>query len=92
MKADLGWSLALRPCAMLIVRLASRLLYFLFGLATRRLVAPGAQATIVPPAPGASSGFATDQRSFTMALKPRGQILCGRYWMLPIELHERVLG
>jgi hypothetical protein len=27
-----------------------------------------------------------------MALRPRGLILSGRHWMLPIELHERALG
>jgi hypothetical protein len=38
-KASLELSLALRPCTMLVVRLASRLLYFLFIVATRGRVA-----------------------------------------------------
>jgi hypothetical protein len=59
-KAGLGWSLALRPCVMLVARLASRLLYFLFGVATCGLVALVALATVVPPVPGASFGDATD--------------------------------
>jgi hypothetical protein len=71
--------LALRPCVTLVARLASRLLYFLFGVAMRGLVALVALATIVPPCPDASSGGATDQRSVTMALRPRGQVLSGRH-------------
>jgi hypothetical protein len=71
-KAGLGWSLAVRPCAMLVVRLASRLLYFLFRVATRGLVVIIALATVVPPVPEASSEGATDQCSVTMALRPRG--------------------
>jgi hypothetical protein len=89
-KAGFGWSLAVRPCATLVTRLASRLLYFLFGVATHGLVAHVALATVVPPVPGASSGGAIDQRSVTMAVRPRGQVPSGRHWMLPIELHERV--
>jgi hypothetical protein len=77
---------------MLIERLASRLLYFLFSVATRGVVALVALATVVPPVPGASSGGATNERSFTLALRPRGQVLSGGHWMLPIELHERALG
>jgi hypothetical protein len=38
-KASLKWSVALRPCAMLVARLVSRLLYFLFSVAMRGLVA-----------------------------------------------------
>jgi hypothetical protein len=64
--------LALSPCNMLVARLASRLLYFLFIVATRRLVALVALVTVVPPVLGASSEGATDQRSFTMVLRPRG--------------------
>jgi hypothetical protein len=92
MKASLEGSLALRPCTMLVARLASRLLYFLFIVATRGRVALVALATVVPPVPEASSGGATDQRSFAMALRPRGQIPSRRQWMLPVELHECAVG
>jgi hypothetical protein len=51
-----------------------------------------ALVAVVPPAPGASSRGAADQRGFAMALRPGGWILSGRHWMLPIELHERALG
>jgi hypothetical protein len=54
---------------MLVARLASGLLYFFFGMATRGLVAHIALVTIVPPVPDASSGGATDQCSVTMALR-----------------------
>jgi hypothetical protein len=64
---------------MLVARLASRLLYFLFGVATRGLLALVALAIVVPLVPGASSGGAIDQRSVTMALKPRGQVPSGRH-------------
>jgi hypothetical protein len=84
--------LALRPCTMLVARLVSRLLYFLFIVAMRGRVAFVALATVVPPIPRASSGGVTDQRGFAMVLRPRGQISSGRHWMLPIELHERALG
>jgi hypothetical protein len=67
-KAGLEWSLALRPCAMLVARLVSRLLYFLFSAATRGLMALVALATIVPPVRVAPFGGATDQCSFSMAL------------------------
>jgi hypothetical protein len=63
MKAGLGWSLALRPCVMLVARLASRLLYFLFGVAMHGLVALVALATVIPPVPGASSGAPTSRAS-----------------------------
>jgi hypothetical protein len=59
-KAGLEWSLALRPCTMLVARLASRLLYFLFLIATRGQVALIALAAVVPLVPGASSRGATD--------------------------------
>jgi hypothetical protein len=59
-KAGLELSLALRPCTMLVARLTSRLLYFLFSVATRGLVALVALATVVPPVPGASTRGATD--------------------------------
>jgi hypothetical protein len=55
---------------MLVARLAHRLLYFLFGIVTRRLVALVALVTVVPSVPRASSRGATDQRSITMALRP----------------------
>jgi hypothetical protein len=89
MKVGLEWILALMPCPTLV---ASRLLYFLFIVATRGRVALVALAVVVPPAPGASSTGATDQRSVTMALRSRGLVPSGRYWMLPIELYERALG
>jgi hypothetical protein len=69
-KAGLEWNLALRPCTMLIARLASRLLYLLFIAATHGRMALLALAAIIPPVPRASSGGATDQRSFAMALRP----------------------
>jgi hypothetical protein len=78
MKAGLRWSLALSPCATLVARLASRLLYFMFGVATHRLVALVALVAVVPLVPGASSEGAIDQCSFTMVLRPRGQIPSGR--------------
>jgi hypothetical protein len=59
-KGGLEWSLALRPCTMLVARLASRLLYFLFIVATRGRVALVALGTVIPPVPEASSGDATD--------------------------------
>jgi hypothetical protein len=91
-KASLEWSLALRPCTTLVVRLASRLLYFLFSVAMRGLVALVALMTVVPPVPGASSIGATDQWSFTMALRSRGQVPSGRHRMVLVELHECTLG
>jgi hypothetical protein len=69
-KAGLEWSLALRPCTMLVARLASRLLYFFLLIAMRRRVTLVALAAVVPPVPGASSRGATDQRGFAMALRP----------------------
>jgi hypothetical protein len=91
-KAGLEWSLALRPCAMLVARLVSRLFYFLFGFAIHELMALVALPTVSPPVPRASSGGATDQCSVTMALRPRRQVPSGRHWMLLIELHEHTLG
>jgi hypothetical protein len=92
-KAGLEWILALMPCATLV---ACGLLYFLFIVATRGWVALVALAVVVPLAPRASSGVATDQRGFAMVLKPRGWISSGKHWMLlvelPVELHERTLG
>jgi hypothetical protein len=67
MKARLEWILALMPCTMLVV---SGLLYFLFIVAAHGKVALIAPAVVVPLALGASSGGATNQCSFTMALKP----------------------
>jgi hypothetical protein len=55
-KAGRGWSLALRPCVTLVARQASRLLYFLFDVATPEVVALIVLAIVVPPIPGASSG------------------------------------
>jgi hypothetical protein len=78
-KAGIGWSLALRPCAMLVARLECRLLYFLFGVAACGLVALVALATVVPLVPRASSRGATDQHSVTLALRPRGQVVSGRH-------------
>jgi hypothetical protein len=92
MKAGLGWSLDLRPCVTLVAMLVSGLLYFLFDIATRGLVALVALVVVVPPVHGASSRGATDLRSVTMVLRPRGQVPSGRHLMLPIELHERALG
>jgi hypothetical protein len=89
MEVGLEWILALMCCTMLVV---SGLLYFLFIGAKRGRVALVALAVVIPLAPGASSGGATDQRGITMALRPRGLIPSGRHWKLPIELHERVLG
>jgi hypothetical protein len=91
-KAGLRWSLDLRPCVTLVARLASELLYFLFDVATRGLVAHVALAVVDPSVPGASSGGAVDLHSITMALRPQRHVPSGRHWMLPIELHERVLG
>jgi hypothetical protein len=71
-KASLEWSLALRPCATLVV---SKLLYILFIVATRGWVALVVLAAVVPLAPGASFGGAAGQCGFSMALRPRGRIL-----------------
>jgi hypothetical protein len=71
-KAGLEWSLALRPCASLVARLASRLLYFLFINAIRGWVALIPLAAVVPPVLGASSKGMTDQQGFAMVLRPRG--------------------
>jgi hypothetical protein len=91
-KAGLGWSFALRPCVASVARWASGLLYLLFVVATRGLLALVALAIVVPPVPGASSGGATNLRSVTMALRSREHVLSGGHWMLPIELQERALG
>jgi hypothetical protein len=64
-KAGLEWSLALMPCTMLV---ASRLLYFLFIVATGGWVALVVLVAAVPPAPGASVGGVADQRGFAMEL------------------------
>jgi hypothetical protein len=77
---------------MLVARLASGLLYFLFDITMHGLVALVALVVVVPLVPGASSGDASDMCSVTMTLKPRRQVSSGRRWMLPIELHERALG
>jgi hypothetical protein len=77
---------------MLVPRLTTRLLYFLFIVATRGQVALIVLAAVVPPVRGVSSEGATDLRDFTMALRPRWQISSGRHWMLPIELYKRTLG
>jgi hypothetical protein len=57
---------------------ARGLLYFLFIVVMRGRVALVALVVVIPPTP--------------MVLRPRGLIPSGRYWMLPIELHERALG
>jgi hypothetical protein len=67
MKVGLEWILALMPCTTLV---ASGLLYFLFIVAMSGWVAPVALAVVVTLAPRASSGGATDQRGFTMVLRP----------------------
>jgi hypothetical protein len=92
MKVGIGWSLALRPCFVLVARLASGLLYFLFNVATHGLVAYVALTIVGPPVSGASSRGATNLHGVTIALRPRGQVPSGRHWMLPIELHECTLG
>jgi hypothetical protein len=89
MEVGLDWILVVMPCHMLV---ASRLLYFLFIVATCGRVARVALAVVVPPAPGPSSRGMTNQRGITMVLKPQGLIPSGRHWMLPVELHERALG
>jgi hypothetical protein len=88
-KASLEWILAVMPFTTLVAR---GLLYFLSIVAVRGRVALVALAVVVAPAPGASSGGATDQRGFAMVLRRRGRILSGKHWMLPIKLHERALG
>jgi hypothetical protein len=57
MKVGLEWILALMPRTTLV---ASGLLYFLFIVDTRGRVALIALVIVVPPAPGASSGGASD--------------------------------
>jgi hypothetical protein len=74
--AGLEWILALMPFTMLV---ASGLLYLLFIIATRGRVAVDALAVVIPLAPMASSGGATNQRGIAMALRPRGQIPSGRH-------------
>jgi hypothetical protein len=69
MKAGLMWSFNLRPCIAPVARWASGLLYLLFDVATRGLLALVALAIVVPPVPGASSRGATNMRSVTMALR-----------------------
>jgi hypothetical protein len=91
-KAGLEWSLDLRTCVTLVARLASGLLYFLFDVAMRGLVALIALAIVVHLVPRASSGGATDLRSVTMALRARRHVPSGRHWMFPIEFHKHVLG
>jgi hypothetical protein len=70
----------------------SGLLYFLFDIAMRGLVALIALAVVISSISEASSRGVTDLRSVTMALRPRGQVPSGRRRMLLIELHERALG
>jgi hypothetical protein len=65
-KVGLEWILALMPCALLV---ASGLLYFLFIVDTCGRVALLALVVVVPPAPMASFGGATDQCGITMVLK-----------------------
>jgi hypothetical protein len=89
MEVGFDWILAAVLCPMLVAR---GLLYFLFVVPTRGQVALIALAIVVPPTSMASSRGATDQRGVTMLLRPQELILSGRHWMLPIELHERVLG
>jgi hypothetical protein len=56
------------------------------------IVAMRGRVALVVLAPRASSRGATDQHGITMALRPRGLIPSGRYWMVPVKLHERALG
>jgi hypothetical protein len=88
-KASLEWILTLMLCTMLVV---SGLLHLLFIVATRGQVALVALAVVVPPASRASSWGTTNRRSFAMALRPRAWNPTGRHLVLPINLHERVLG
>jgi hypothetical protein len=89
MEVGLDWILAMVLSAALVVRV---LLYFLFIVATHGRVALIALAVVIPPTPMASSRGVTDQRGITMVLTSRELIPSGEHWMLPIELHERVLG
>jgi hypothetical protein len=57
---------------MLVARLASRLLYFLFIVATRERVALIVLAAVVPPVRWASSGGATNQRGSPWRLDLEG--------------------
>jgi hypothetical protein len=66
-KAGLEWILGMMPCITLV---ASGLLYLFLIVATRGRVALDALAVVVPPAPRASSGGATDQCGVAMALRP----------------------
>jgi hypothetical protein len=69
-KAGLRWSFVLRPCVTPAARWASGLLYLLFNVATRGLLALVALAIVVPPVPENSSRGAANLRSVTMVLKP----------------------
>jgi hypothetical protein len=89
MEVGLDWILALVLCPTLVAR---GLLYFLFIVATPGWRALIALVIVVPLTPMASSWGATDQRGITMLLRPRELIPSGRHRMLPIKLHERVLG
>jgi hypothetical protein len=91
-EAGLRWSFALRPCVAPVARWASGLLYLLFDVATRGLLALDALAIIVPPVLGASSRGAANLHSVTMVLRSRGHVPSGGHWMLPIELYEHALG
>jgi hypothetical protein len=51
-KAGLRWSFVLRPCVTPAARWASGLLYLLFNVATRGLLALVALAIVDPPVPG----------------------------------------
>jgi hypothetical protein len=88
-EAGLEWSFA---CIALIVRWASGLLHFLFDVATCGLRSLVALAIVIPPMFRAFSRGATDLRSVTMALRPRGHVPSGGHWELPIELYECALG
>jgi hypothetical protein len=91
-KAGLGWNFALRPCVAPVARLASGLLYLLLDVATHGLLVLVALAIVIPPVPEASFRGTTDLRSITVVLRPQEHVPSGRYWKLPVELHERVLG
>jgi hypothetical protein len=77
-EAGLRWSFSLRPCVAPVARWVSGLLYLLFDVATRGLLALVALAIVVPPVPWASSRGAANLCSVTMALRSRGHIPSGR--------------
>jgi hypothetical protein len=85
LKAGLRWSFAVRPCIVLVVGWAHRLLHLLFDVATNGLLALGiavadwivlvALAIVIPLIPETSSGGATNVRRVTMAFRSREHVL-----------------